>query len=212
MWALDPHALSLGLVTVLRLWTCSLLCPVCTSQMYRYGSIPSHPPTCREGSPRGHARSRGETYTRPSSLASCIRRMPFLAAITAGVFEAPSSQAEACPRDPALACAALAPTMARPARFRSGHGPGRCSSRTWGRVDVCPCRRLVDRRCKAPAPGCPMPFDRPADGCLLCRCQCCIDRLTLCAHPLWLRSHLWQDQRSDCPCECPPLLQYGLRG
>jgi hypothetical protein len=47
MWALDPHALSLGLVTVLRQWTCSLLCPVCTSQMYRYGSIPSHPPTCQ---------------------------------------------------------------------------------------------------------------------------------------------------------------------
>lgn len=32
MWALDPHAPSLGLVTVLRRWTCSLVCPVCTSQ------------------------------------------------------------------------------------------------------------------------------------------------------------------------------------
>lgn len=168
MWALDPHALSLGLVTVLRQWTCSLLCPVCTSQMYRYGSIPSHPPTCQGGLALGHARSRGETYMRPSSLASCMRRMRFLAAITAGVFEAPSSQTETAHETQPWPWPSLPPPMARPARFRSGMVQV-IAPRESGEGWMCPRRRLVDRRCKAP--GCPVTWDRPADGCVLCRCN-----------------------------------------
>ena len=125
-------------------------------------------PPAREDAP-GYARSRGETYMRPRSLASCMRRMRFFAAITAGILEAPLPS-------PAEAAHETQPWLALPC-LRLWLGPSdsdlawsrSCSSRIWGKVDVCPCRRLVDRRCKVH--GCPRPWDRLADGRLLCRCN-----------------------------------------
>lgn len=168
-WALDPHALSLGLVTVLRRWTCSLLCPVCTSQMYRYGSIHSHPPTCQ-----GRAawtctfpwRDLHETqfacvvhasHAIPRSNHSGRLRSPS---------PSPSGGLSARPSLGLPACPACDSGSAR--QIQIWHGPGhirRGSGEGW----MSPCRRLVDRCCKAH--GCPRPWDRLADGRLLCRCN-----------------------------------------
>lgn len=113
-----PPRLSLGLVTVHRRWTCSLLCPVCAGQMYWYGSIPSHPPTCqgRGASPCTFPwRDLHETqfacvvHASPAILRSNHSR------------RLRNSPSGSCPRDPALACPpALPTTLARPVRFRSG--------------------------------------------------------------------------------------------
>lgn len=73
---------------------------------------------------------------RPSSLASCMRRMRFLAAITAGVLQGPlPPQAEAAHETQpwlALPCLRLwlGPSDSDLAWSRS------CSSRIWGKVDV----------------------------------------------------------------------------
>lgn len=147
--------------------TVDLQPPAPFAQVRCTGTVVFHPPA-REDAP-GHARSRGETYMRPSSLASCMRRMRFLAAITAGVLERPHPlPSGGCPRDPALACPALPTTLARPVRFRSGMVQVMFLAYL-GERWMCPCQRLADRRCKAH--GCPRPWDRLADGRLLCRCN-----------------------------------------
>lgn len=137
-----------------------------------------HPPA-REDAP-GHARSRGETYMRPSSLASCMRRMRFLAAITAGVLQGPLPPKRRLPTRPSLGLLCLAYDSGSARQIQIWHGPGhvpRGSGERW----MCPCQRLVDRRCKAR--GCPRPWDRLADGRLLCRCNVTLILLTLSAHP-----------------------------
>jgi hypothetical protein len=134
----------------------------------------------------GRARSRGETYMRPSSLASCMHRMPFLTAITAGVFEPPpSSQAEITHETQPWLTLPCPPSMDRPARFRSGMVQVAASSRIWGRVDMS-LRRWVHCHCHSPRAG--HGINYVADECLrsTLQMQFCIARSfgSVCTPPL----------------------------
>ena len=146
---------------------------------------------------------------RPSSLASCMRRMRSLAAITAGAFKPlPIPQWRLLTR-PSLglpACPACDSGSAR--QIQIWHGPGNVrhgSGERW----MSPCRRLVDRCCKAH--GCPRPWDRLADGRLLCRCNVTsILQLFLHTHVVSLTSVARATFRwSLCPTLPPPRVSGG---
>lgn len=150
--------------------------------MYRYGSIPSHPPTCQGRCAwtctfpwrdlhetqfacvvhASHAIPRSNHSGRPP------RTPP------------PPPPKRRLPTRPSLGLLCLAYDSGSARQIQIWHGPGhvpRGSGERW----MCPCQRLVDRRCKAR--GCPRPWDRLADGRLLCRCNVTLILLTLSAHP-----------------------------
>lgn len=72
---------------------------------------------------------------RPSSLASCMRRMRFLAAITAGVLEGPPPQRR-LPTRPSLGLRCLAYDSGSARQIQIWHGPGYVPRVSGGKVDV----------------------------------------------------------------------------
>lgn len=61
---------------------------------------------------------------RPSSLASCMRRMRFLAAITAGVLQGPLPPKRRLPTRPSLGLPCLAYDSGSARQIQIWHGPG----------------------------------------------------------------------------------------
>lgn len=188
LWALDPHASTLVLSQYIDGGPAASSAPFARVRCTGTVVFPLIHPHAREEAPR-HARSRGKTYMRPSSLASCMRRMLFLAAITAGAFDNPPPQRK-LPATPSLGLARLP----CPPCLQLWLGPSDsdlawsrpCRSwMIWGKGWRSPWPRLVDRCCKAH--GCPRPWDRL----VYCNCSWWVTSLQMQCYtnPLALRAY-----------------------
>lgn len=157
--------------------------------MYRYGSIPSHPPTCQGGHAQG-------TCTLPwrdlhETQFACVLHASHAiprSNHSGNLRRAPPPKRRLSTRPNLGSRPASDHGSAR--QIQIWHGPGRCSPRGSGeRVDV---SLSAVGRSTLQSPKLPNALGSTCWWVSTLQVQCCIDPLTLCACSLWLRSHLWQ--------------------